>query len=174
MLFYHEKTLNSFGCEISAKELKTETVVSEVFSDKCSKINSHLETDQVKHKMPFSVDKNSNKSATSSPEYYHFTVLHPFVCASIVQPHTYMLCHPSSQKFESSCFDLRLYGSPSGHTVKKLHKSCTPVSDDFIFPYLETKPGEPNEKTGIPPAFFTITCTDFFNDPANIKISVER
>ncbi|XP_035210201.1 vacuolar protein sorting-associated protein 13B-like isoform X2 [Stegodyphus dumicola] len=173
MLFYHDETLNSSGHEISAKELRTETVVSKVFSDKSSKVKSHLETDQVKHKIPFSVDKNSNKSATSS-EYYHFTVLHPFACVSIVQPHTYILCHPSSQKFESSCFDLRLYGSPSGHTVKKLHKSCTPVNDDFIFPYLETKPGEPNEKTGIPPAFFTVTCTDFFNDPANIKISIER
>lgn len=47
----------------------------------------------------------------------------------------------------------------------ELHESYTPVSDDFLFSYFETKPGEPNAKTGIPPSFFTVSCADFFNYP---------
>ncbi|KAG8198573.1 hypothetical protein JTE90_026471 [Oedothorax gibbosus] len=90
------------------------------------------------------------------------------------EPHSYLLCHPSSQKFESSCFDLQLYGASVENVLKKPNKSCTPIKDDFNYAYLETKPGEPHKKTGIPPAFFTVTCTDIFCEPANIKISVER
>lgn len=45
------------------------------------------------------------------------------------------------------------------------NKSCTPIKDDFNYAYLETKPGEPHQKTGIPPAFFTVTCTDIFCEP---------
>lgn len=45
------------------------------------------------------------------------------------------------------------------------HEACVPVNDDFLLSYVETKPGEPNAKTGIPPSFFTISCTDFLNYP---------
>lgn len=46
------------------------------------------------------------------------------------------------------------------------HETCVPVIDDFSLPYLETKPGEPNAKTGIPPSFFTVSCTNFLNYPS--------
>ncbi|GIY83883.1 vacuolar protein sorting-associated protein 13B [Caerostris darwini] len=100
--------------------------------------------------------------------------LNPFLCITITQPHSYLLCHPSSQKFEASCFDLQLNWSSADHVIERPFNSCTPMNDDFIYALLETKPGEPHPKTGIPPAFLTVTCSDIFSNQACVKISVER
>lgn len=48
------------------------------------------------------------------------------------------------------------------------HEACVPVNDDFLLSYVETKPGEPNVKTGIPPSFFTVSCIDFLNYPGKL------
>nr|XP_015924478.2 vacuolar protein sorting-associated protein 13B isoform X2 [Parasteatoda tepidariorum] len=100
--------------------------------------------------------------------------LHPFLYLSVIQPHSYLLCQPSSQKFESSCFDIELSGSPADFIVEKPYISVSPVSTDFIFSYLETKPGELHQKTGIPPALLTIRCLDIFEQNTHMTISIER
>ncbi|KAF8790004.1 Vacuolar protein sorting-associated protein 13B like protein [Argiope bruennichi] len=120
------------------------------------------------------LDDSRNVIPSSIQDASSLITLHPFLCLTITQPHSYLSCHPTNQKFESSCFDLQLHGSSADFVVKKPYKSSMPIHDDFNHSYLETKPGEPHQKTGIPPAFLTITCTDIFTDAAKVRISVER
>ncbi|GBL80693.1 Vacuolar protein sorting-associated protein 13B [Araneus ventricosus] len=163
MLFYYE---SDFKDKKSPQHLQDFTAKNYTFSNpeigRSSTVCSALD---------------DNKSAIPSPstqDASSLITLHPFLCLTITQPHSYLLCYPSSQKFESSCFDLQLHGSSADFVVKKPYKSCMPIYDDFKHSYLETKPGEPHQKTGIPPAFLTVTCTDIFSDEAKVKISVER
>lgn len=65
------------------------------------------------------LDKTSN-IPRGNHNIYHPPRLHPFLCICITQPHSYLLCQPCSQKFESSCFDLQLCGSPSDYVVKSM------------------------------------------------------
>lgn len=44
--------------------------------------------------------------------------VHPFLCVFITQPHSYVMCRPCTQKFESSCFDLQLCGSSASYFVE--------------------------------------------------------
>lgn len=59
-----------------------------------------------------------NKVAQIKKNIYQPSRLHPFLCVCITQPHSYLLCQPSTQKFESSCFDLKLCGSSSSYSVE--------------------------------------------------------
>ncbi|GFU94525.1 vacuolar protein sorting-associated protein 13B [Trichonephila clavipes] len=167
MLFYHENDCKGFKNDaVYIPNLKDISVAE------CTSSNNFVEyhTKEIK----FSSDLDDKQSKYSSTQNGTLIPLHPFLCLTVTQPHSYLLCRPSSQKFEASCFDLQLHGSPADFIVERPHKSCSPLNDDFTYPYLETKPGEPHEKTGIPPAFLTVTCTDIFSDQANMKISVER
>ncbi|GFY45339.1 vacuolar protein sorting-associated protein 13B [Trichonephila inaurata madagascariensis] len=167
MLFYYENDCKGFKNDaVYIPNLKDISVAE------CTSSNNSVEyhTKEIK----FSSDLEDKRNKYSSTQNGTLIPLHPFLCLTITQPHCYLLCRPSSQKFESSCFDLQLHGSPADFIVERPHKSCSPLNDDFTYPYLETKPGEPHEKTGIPPAFLTVTCTDIFSNQANMKISVER
>ena len=46
-----------------------------------------------------------------------------------------------------------------------------PSVDDFSIPWVETKPGDPHPKTGIPPTFFTATLSDFLEGGGKMSTS---
>ncbi|XP_054721396.1 LOW QUALITY PROTEIN: intermembrane lipid transfer protein VPS13B-like [Uloborus diversus] len=123
---------------------------------KINNLNEHSHCDS-KHEDISSSSKTENVSQKSR--------LHPYLYISVTQPHSYILCYPDRQKFESSCFDLLVNGSSSAHVVQKPHTSSVLNPGDFKLCYLETRPGEPHVKTGIRPAFFTIRITDFLSTP---------
>lgn len=86
-------------------------------------ISSHLSSEmcnaetktQAQHAKPFEV---KHKVAQTKKNIYRPSHLHPFLCVCITQPHSYFLCQPYTQKFESSCFDLQLRGSSSNYSVE--------------------------------------------------------
>ncbi|GIX81406.1 vacuolar protein sorting-associated protein 13B [Caerostris extrusa] len=159
MLFYYD------DCHKSVDD----NILSQKFEDfgvpKCSTLNFDAGHPNSVCSMAIDYKKTAISSLIS---------LNPFLCITITQPHSYLLCHPSSQKFEASCFDLQLNWSSADHVIERPFNSCTPMNDDFIYALLETKPGEPHPKTGIPPAFLTVTCSDIFSNQVCVKISVER
>ncbi|CAM1300415.1 Uncharacterised protein g2705 [Pycnogonum litorale] len=98
--------------------------------------------------------------------------LYPFVFILFSQPHTYLQCHPCSQKLEMSCFDLSLSGS---HGFRPLPADrLIPKKSDFKVSWIETKAGKPNKVTGIPPSLFTLTVIDFIHKSGKVNIRIER
>lgn len=63
-------------------------------------------------------NETTKRSSDNGKSLYHPSNLHPFLCICITEPHSYIMCRPSSQKFESSCFDLQLCGSPTNYVVE--------------------------------------------------------
>jgi hypothetical protein len=87
--------------------------------------------------------------------------LFPYLFMNISQPHTFVTCQPhAEQKFELSCFDLLLRGAKNEAYIEEEGK-WIPDSVDFSIPWIETRPGKPQRKTGIPPSLYTIRVIDF-------------
>lgn len=90
------------------------------------------------------------------------------------QPHAFISCSPHEQRVEISCFDLQVGGAPPGTTIRG--SSLASIESWMVFstPWLETRPGEPDSKTGIPPSLFTVSVRDFLSDLVQLSVKVER
>lgn len=47
-----------------------------------------------------------------------------------------------------------------------------PSAEDYTTSWLETRPGDPHLKTGIPPALLVISATDFLHKPGKQRVSL--
>ncbi|XP_055998709.1 intermembrane lipid transfer protein VPS13B-like isoform X2 [Ostrea edulis] len=97
----------------------------------------------------------------------------PFLHLYLWQPHTVLSCHHDTQKFEISCYDVSLKGPHRDSCPTDLSKQL-PDWSTYGVNWLETRPGEPNPKTGIPPSLCTLSVTDFIIQRAKIGVRVER
>ncbi|XP_043198832.1 vacuolar protein sorting-associated protein 13B-like [Amphibalanus amphitrite] len=87
----------------------------------------------------------------------------PLLYVSASQPHAFLACRPSERKLQLSVFDLSvLAGNPSDRGDPERSEDEPPVPERARFPVtlLETRPGEPHSKTGIPPSLLTATLAD--------------
>ena len=86
-----------------------------------------------------------------------------------IQPHTCLIMHQSLQKFEISVFDFSLKRStPSSFAINsnslitfEEDDYILPQNSDFLMPVVETKPGEPNSKTGVLNGVFSLKLHNF-------------
>ena len=62
----------------------------------------------------------------------------------------------------------------SKHFLLAGENHILPEWSSFGVFWLETRPGEPNHKTGIPPSLYTLRVTDFLQKSAGISIKLER
>ncbi|XP_074656098.1 intermembrane lipid transfer protein VPS13B-like [Tubulanus polymorphus] len=97
----------------------------------------------------------------------------PFLYAYFSQPHSLFSLRPATQKVELSCYDVLVKGAKNGEIIKEIGK-VLPDTIDYSLHWLQTRPGEPNTKTGIPPSLYTLRITDFLNDEAQVFIAMER
>lgn len=109
-------------------------------------------------------DKNLEKNPRIQPLFYF----------KFIQPHTFLKCLELTQKLELSCFDISVRAGTEKHQIHLTEVKMLPSSEDFVSHWLETKPGNVNSKTGIPPAFLTLAVTNFFDLPADFKLKIER
>ncbi|CAH1247692.1 VPS13B [Branchiostoma lanceolatum] len=100
-------------------------------------------------------------------------VLKPFVHAVFSQPSTIINVQSTSQKLEVSCYDVSLKGVPVDLTITDGSK-LLPEAGDFSVPWVQTAMGEPDPRSGVPPAVYTFTVTDFLSDQANVRLDVGR
>ncbi|XP_035658997.1 vacuolar protein sorting-associated protein 13B-like isoform X1 [Branchiostoma floridae] len=100
-------------------------------------------------------------------------VLKPFVHAVFSQPSTIINVQSASQKLEVSCYDVSLKGVPMDLTITDSAK-LLPEASDFSVPWVQTAMGEPDPRSGVPPAVYTFTVTDFLSDQANVRLDVGR
>ncbi|XP_050696701.1 intermembrane lipid transfer protein VPS13B-like isoform X2 [Eriocheir sinensis] len=98
----------------------------------------------------------------------------PLLYVVVSQPHAFLSCQPFKQKLDVSCFNFILRSVLNGFSVKASESKQLPCPEDYSTSWLETKPGDPHPKTGIPPALLVISATDFLHKPACISVEVGR
>ncbi|CAH1773157.1 unnamed protein product [Owenia fusiformis] len=101
----------------------------------------------------------------------HETV--PYMYAYFSQPHSVISCQTNCQKVELSCYDITIRGPDAGHKFSDESK-LIPEALDFPIHWIETRPGEVDSKTGVPPSLYTLTLTGFFNGAAEIQLDIGR
>uniref|UniRef100_A0A2R5L9N5 Putative vacuolar protein-sorting protein n=1 Tax=Ornithodoros turicata TaxID=34597 RepID=A0A2R5L9N5_9ACAR len=125
-----------------------------------------------------SVDSDTRTEAAQTNQAqsstYRRPKLVPLARMVLSHPHAFLSCSPQEQKVEVSCFDLQVSGSPPGAVVQGSCLASIESGAIFSLPWLETRPGEPDLKTGIPPSFFTVSIQDFLADLVHATVKVER
>ena len=99
--------------------------------------------------------------------------IHPLVHCSLMQPHLFMTCSPLSQKLEASVFDIVL-SIPAPKYFITSYGRCMPGVQDFSRTLLLTRPGVPDDRSGIPPCLVTLSLTDFLKTKMSVALKLER
>ena len=102
--------------------------------------------------------------------------IYPLIYCSLMQPHLFLSCSPSSQKLEASVFDVSLSipASPKYFITCSGPGICLPTTKDFSRTLLQTRPGVPERLTGIPPALATLSLRDFLQKKFSLSLKLER
>ncbi|XP_023930773.1 vacuolar protein sorting-associated protein 13B-like [Lingula anatina] len=117
------------------------------------------------------LDQDNGGQAGQSDEGVIDTV--PYFYAYFSQPHSVASCHPDRQKLEMSCYDVTLKGAKSGYILEDPFKML-PDLGDFTAHWVETRAGETDPKTGIPPSLYTFKAENFLTGKAGLTVSIER
>ncbi|XP_064651739.1 intermembrane lipid transfer protein VPS13B-like isoform X2 [Lineus longissimus] len=121
--------------------------------------------------MRYAGNQSESEHSCDDSDYVYQTI--PFLFANFSQPHSLVNIKPNAQKVELSCYDFTLKGPKANHVMTDDLK-VLPDFTDFPLPWLETRAGDANPKTGIPPSLYTLRITDFLQTPADISLSLER
>ncbi|GFR59584.1 vacuolar protein sorting-associated protein 13B [Elysia marginata] len=78
------------------------------------------------------------------------------------------------RKLEVSCYDVLVKGASDRHISAVDEYHVIPVCADFNVHWLETRPGEPDPHTGIPPSLLTARLVQNAHMPGVIKLSLDR
>ncbi|KAL3211248.1 hypothetical protein MRX96_052075 [Rhipicephalus microplus] len=98
----------------------------------------------------------------------------PLARLVVLQPHAFLTCSSAQQKAEMSCFDIQVGGVPTGFRAAGRCLSELASPGTFVEPWLETRPGEPHPKTGIPPSLFTLSLHGFLMPQVTLCVKVGR
>ncbi|EEC09550.1 vacuolar protein-sorting protein, putative [Ixodes scapularis] len=97
----------------------------------------------------------------------------PLARVVVLQPQAFLPV-PSEQRAEMSCLDVQVGGVPSGFRAPGFNLSELASPGTFVEPWLETRPGEPHPKTGIPPSLFTLSLQGFLLPQVSLCVKVGR
>uniref|UniRef100_T1IW73 Chorein N-terminal domain-containing protein n=1 Tax=Strigamia maritima TaxID=126957 RepID=T1IW73_STRMM len=101
-------------------------------------------------------------------------VIIPIVYVAFSQPHAFLQCRHTQSKLDVSCFDFVMKGSNDNLFIPVTETKILPSLENYNVYWIETKPGDVNTRTGIPPALITISIKNFLQGLANIKVSLDR
>ncbi|XP_077536947.1 vacuolar protein sorting 13B isoform X2 [Haemaphysalis longicornis] len=113
-------------------------------------------------------------AATSHPAVRGGGKVVPLARLVVLQPHTFLSCSSTEQRAELSCFDVQVGGVPTGFRAAGRCLSELASPGTFVEPWLETRPGEPHPKTGIPPSLFTLSLHGFLLPQVTLCVKVGR
>ncbi|KAF2358488.1 hypothetical protein FHG87_010755 [Trinorchestia longiramus] len=97
----------------------------------------------------------------------------PLLYALVSQPHAAFSYAAKSHRLEVSCFDLVLKGGPVAHRGRGSLSEVATAADHPTY-LVETRPGTPHPRTGVPPALCTVSCQDFLIKPAKVKVDIGK
>ncbi|XP_077522225.1 vacuolar protein sorting 13B isoform X1 [Amblyomma americanum] len=98
----------------------------------------------------------------------------PLARLVVLQPHAFLSCSSTEQRAEMSCFDIQVGGVPTGFRAAGRCLSELSSPGTFMEPWLETRPGEPHPKTGIPPSLFTLSLHGFLMPQVTLCVKIGR
>ncbi|GFO46200.1 vacuolar protein sorting-associated protein 13b [Plakobranchus ocellatus] len=78
------------------------------------------------------------------------------------------------RRLEVSCYDVLIKGASDKHISAVDEYHVIPVCADFNVHWLETRPGEPDAHTGIPPSLLTASLVQKAHMPGVVRLSLER
>ena len=99
--------------------------------------------------------------------------IHPLLHLGVSQPHAFLSCSKLKQRFDVSFFDGAVATSPPDYFITGGGRRL-PERVDFPLAWFHTKRGDADPRTGIPPALFTATLSDFLVRPCVVDIAIER
>ena len=121
-----------------------------------------------------SEDFGYEASEEGSIEEPHETIkIFPLMYMSVQQPHIFLSCAKSNQKLDVSFYDAGLNLSPPEYFITCGGKRLPEIMD-YPTKWFQTRQGDVNPKSGIPPALFTATIADFVTNPWSLNVNVER
>lgn len=115
-------------------------------------------------------DKGYEASAEDYMEDNLNSITQPLTRLVIEQPNALISKTAFDRRFQVSIFDIRLDISVMNSSVEK----NTPQPSDYRLILLETKPGQTNPATGVPPALITVRCTSVMGKSNDLDIVVAR
>ena len=99
--------------------------------------------------------------------------IHPLLHLGVSQPHAFLSCSRQKQRFDVSFFDAGVATSPPDYFITGGGRRL-PERIDFPLAWFRTKKGDADPRTGIPPALFTATLSDFLIRPCVVDVAIER
>ena len=113
-------------------------------------------------------------SEEGSIEELHETIkIYPLMYLSIQQPHIFLSCAKANQKLDISFYDAGLNLSPPEYFITCGGKRLPEIMD-YPTKWFQSRQGDVNPKSGIPPALFTATIANFITKPCSLSITLER
>ena len=113
-------------------------------------------------------------SGLPEPDVTVIRKMAPVLYMYFSQPHSLLSLERRSQKLELSCYDLVLKGAKPGYTMLDMGGSYIPEPLDYSVHWIDTKPGRPDDKTGIPPSLYTFRVSDFLSGGAAASLVLAR
>lgn len=94
----------------------------------------------------------------------------PLISFFLSQPNAYSSVQQFSSHSHISCFDFSVkLGDPTKNPL-----SCAPTIDNYAIDLVQTRPGNPDHVTGIPPAFFNLKCLKEHGKNTNYTVEISR
>lgn len=115
-------------------------------------------------------EKGYEASAEDYSEDNLYSVTQPLMRFVIEQPNALISKTAYDRRFQVSVFDIRLDISAMNLSVEK----NTPQPSDYRLILIETKPGQTNPATGVPPALITIRCSSGMGKTDDLDVVVAR
>ena len=113
-------------------------------------------------------------SGLPEPDVTVIRKMAPVLYMYFSQPHSLLSLERRAQKLELSCYDLVLKGAKPGYTMLDMGGNYIPEPLDYTVHWIDTKPGRPDDKTGIPPSLYTFRVSDFLSGGAAASLVLAR
>ncbi|TRY71636.1 hypothetical protein TCAL_05294 [Tigriopus californicus] len=99
--------------------------------------------------------------------------LYPLAQMGVSQPHIFTSCSSNQQKLDVSIYDAYVNLAPPDYFITCGGRKLPEVKD-FPIHWVQTKPGDVDRKSGVPPPLFAFSTSNFITLPIEIKAKVER
>ena len=100
--------------------------------------------------------------------------LQPLLSICVTQPYMMLSLTNSSHKLDMSVYNMTVATAPPAYHLPAKSGKKVPWQRDFPLFLIETKPGEPDNKSGISPSLISVSFSDIMSDSVSISCKISR
>ena len=100
--------------------------------------------------------------------------LQPLLSICVTQPYMMLSLTNSSHKLDMSVYNMTVATAPPAYHLPAKSGKKVPWQRDFPLFLIETKPGEPDNKSGISPSLISVSFSDIISDSVSISCKISR